>query len=247
MDFKMNNIIELKNEVTTLNSTLISLVNSILGKEYSILNKSIFIEMLGDDSRLKMGKNNVPFYCSSYNTFFPVDLTALCLLEDETLGIFRKLSSNITLCNEASENSVLSELEQYIFDSIGFNLPLGFSFKANGFYDEETAYEYPFACQELNYYSENISKYDNLVRSQRIVEMVSILKLILSVTKENSPFMNNIDNTVSKDESYSFITSLFLKDVIKYLTDFTTNVEYLIDVFKNSNNYPDNGFDVEKK
>ena len=220
----MNSIIDSKNKVATLNQKLVDTINNAVGESYSVLNNILSVHLLSNSPRMRMGNNDVPYYCSDKNTFFPVDITAMCLLELELKSIFSDFKNQILIHDKKIP---MSELEQYMHDSLGLSFNAGFSFKANDFFDQKTSSHHPFACNELNFYSDSISDYDNLVRCNAMVELSKMLNFIMSITSESSQFMLYLQTVVSKDHSMSIITSQFLEKTEAFLNTFINKVNEL--------------------
>lgn len=223
----MNSLIDSKNKVAILNKKLVDTINSAVGERYSVLNNVLSVNISGYSPRMRMGKNDVPYYCSDKNTFFPVDITAMCLLEKEIRDIFSDFRSQVFLHDLQLP---MSELENFMYSYIGESFKLGFTFKANDFCNQKTSSHHPFACQELNFYSDALSDYDNLVRCNAMVEISNILNFIMSVTSENSQFMIYLQTTISKNHSMSIITSQFLEKAQVFLTTFIDKIHELVSI-----------------
>lgn len=201
-----------------------------------MLDNILSVNLLGNSPRMRMGKSDVPYYCSDKNTFFSIDVATMCLLEKELRKIFSEFKSQVSI---HANQLPMSELEQYLYNSLGESSNLGFTFKANDFFDQKTSSHHPFACQELNFYSDIISDYDNLVRCNAMVDISNMLNFIISITSENSQFMIYLQTVVSKDHSMSILTSQFLEKMKNFLTTF---IEKIIELDSISNEDSDEIF-----
>lgn len=131
---------------------------------------------------LQASKNGAAYYCSDKNTFLSIDVVALAFCGKKLNNLVGFIYGNACM-----EDNLKYILKSKHFESTTAEL----TFQVGPFRNEKTAGHFPFACNEMNYYNDNINLATNICLTNQLVSYSHSLYFLINFIDPNKMFMKS--------------------------------------------------------